>query len=89
MSTDVNKTRDELLNELKQYRETVVENDLLRERLKRAEDECQTLQTRLEKRDRDFIRERAEHITAVKELGMAQLIVDKQKLYIKWCELYG
>ncbi|NOR22863.1 MAG: SpoIIE family protein phosphatase [Desulforhopalus sp.] len=82
MSTDVNKTRDELLNELKQYRETAVENDLLRERLKRAEDECQTLQTRLEKRERDFIRERAEHITAVKELGMAQLIVDRSPVVL-------
>jgi len=82
MKTDVDKTRDELLHELKNYRENAVETDLLRKRLKIAESECLTLEKRLEERDNEFSRECAEHSTAVKALGMAQLIVDQSPVVL-------
>ena len=82
MNTDVSKTRDELLHELKQQREKTVENDVLREQLKKAENECQSLKTRLAKRDQEFVQERTEHSIALKELGMAQLIVDRSPVVL-------
>jgi sigma-B regulation protein RsbU (phosphoserine phosphatase) len=82
MNTDVNKTRDELLHELKQHREKAVENDILRKQLEAAESECQSLKMRLEKGDRDFTRRSTEHSAAIKALGMAQLIVDRSPVVL-------
>jgi sigma-B regulation protein RsbU (phosphoserine phosphatase) len=82
MDTDVNKTRDQLIRELKQQREKAAETDLLRKQLKVAERECLTLKKRLEERDREVTRECAEHSAAVKALSMAQLIVDRSPVVL-------
>ncbi len=82
MNTDVNKTRDELLHELKQHREKAVEKDTLRTQLEIAERECQSLKMRIEKRHLDFTRQSNEHSAAIKALGMAQLIVDRSPVVL-------
>lgn len=82
MNTDANKTRDELLQELKQHREKDVENDLLRKQLKIAKSECLTLKKRMEEREREFLQECTEHSKTVKALGMAQLIVNRSPVVL-------
>ena len=82
MNTDVNKTRDELLHELKQHKEKAVDKDTLRTQLEIAERECQSLKMRIEKRHLDFTRQSNEHSAAIKALGMAQLIVDRSPVVL-------
>ncbi len=82
MQTDLDKTRDELLLELQKLRGKTVEVDLLRERLKAAESQCQQLKSDLAERDRKITGERVEHSAAIGALGMAQLIVDRSPVVL-------
>ncbi|ACN13927.1 RsbP [Desulforapulum autotrophicum HRM2] len=82
MQTDSSKTRDELLVELQRYRVKALGVDALKEQLNRVEDQCRLLQSRLEQRDQDLARECADHHAAVKELGLAQLIVDRSPVIL-------
>lgn len=82
MQIDSNSTRDELLVELQKYRAKALGVDALKEQLTRAESQCRLLQTRLEQREQELVRERSDHHAAVKELGLAQLIVDRSPVIL-------
>jgi sigma-B regulation protein RsbU (phosphoserine phosphatase) len=72
MDRDENKTRDELLHELKQHRE----------QLKIVESKCQTLKLSLEQRDLEFAKKCKDQSAVVKELAMAQLIVNRSPVIL-------
>jgi len=72
MDRDENKTRDELLHELKQHRE----------QLKIVESKCQTLKLSLEQRDLEFAKKCKDQTAVVKELAMAQLIVNRSPVIL-------
>jgi sigma-B regulation protein RsbU (phosphoserine phosphatase) len=72
MDRDENKTRDELLHELKQHRE----------QLKIVESKCQTLKLSLEQRDLEFANKCKDQTAVVKELAMAQLIVNRSPVIL-------
>jgi sigma-B regulation protein RsbU (phosphoserine phosphatase) len=82
MNTDENKSRDELLAELQRCRKREVEYVLQKEQLKRAENECQSLRAVLKKRGLKIALERTEHTKALRELGMAQLIVNRSPVIL-------
>ena len=72
MDRDENKTREELLHELKQHRE----------KLKIVESKCQTLKQSLEQRDLEFAKKCKDQSAVVKELAMAQLIVNRSPVIL-------
>lgn len=82
METDLSKTRNELLEELKYHREKAAETAQLRRQLEEAESTCLKLQMRLEEREREFIQKSSDHGSAVEALNMARLIVDRSPVVL-------